>query len=83
MTILFFFLFGCIAGALLCRQGPQGTPGPPGPQGPVARDVDPTGALYPMGHNLARRQAVVEEQLGHIFVRVYSLEERMRNLQRQ
>jgi hypothetical protein len=54
MTILFFFLFGCIAGCLLCRQGPQGTPGPPGPQGPQG-ESGVTAVL-----NLVHRQRVLE-----------------------
>jgi len=44
MSLVFLFLFGFIAGCLLCRRGPQGLPGDrgiPGPVGPAGRDLEP------------------------------------------
>jgi len=68
MTILFFFLFGCIAGALLCRQGPQGTPGVPGPQGPEG----PSGSRT--WFNLVKRQSELERQVYNLHTRLFCFE---------
>jgi hypothetical protein len=71
MTILFFFLFGCIAGALLCRQGPQGTPGPPGlpgPQGPAGNRA---------WYDLFKRHSELEQRVHNIHGRVFILEGRV------
>lgn len=68
MSLLFLFLFGFIAGCLLCRQGPQGIGGPqgePGPQGPSGEL-----GLY----NVSRRQAVLNSKVDTLELRIKRLE---------